>query len=169
MRNLLCLMFVLAFTTLCFAGELKGKYVKVLLTNGRTLSGKVSSQTKKEIKIQAYGGGITFQNDDIKEISELDENGVELVKARDLKPLQEAKQAEVKKETKDVENKTAANSTSNKESSSKNGLIDGALLYSNGNVAAATTEIQHNKSYQGMPPGATMTTVIETTNLTRSY
>lgn len=166
MRNLLCLVFVLVIA-LCYAGELNGKYIKVLLVNGRTMSGEVSYQTEKEITIQAYGGGVTFQNGDIKEITELDENGVELVKARDLKTLQEAKeaekqatllaqkqaeevkQAEAKKEIKDAENKTAANSTSSNESSKssiKNGWIDG-VLYSNGEVVAVTTEIQRKKSY----------------------
>jgi hypothetical protein len=161
-------MFIFALTTLCFAGELDGKYIKVLLANGRTLSGKVSYQTKNEITIQAYGGGSTFQNGDIKEITELDENGVELVKVRDLKTLQEAKEAqeqdallaqkqaekvkqlELKIEIKDTGNKTAANSTSNNESSSKSSVKDGwidGMLYNDGVLVAVTSAPQRKKSY----------------------
>ncbi len=166
MKKILCLVF--AFTALCYAGELNGKYIKILLVNGRTISGEVSYQTEKEITIQAYGGGVTFQNSEIKEITELDKNGVELVKVRDLKSLREAKgvqeqailltqeqaekakQEEAKKEIKDAENKTAANNTTKKEDGSsksklKDGWIDG-VLYNDGVVVAVTSDIQRKKS-----------------------
>lgn len=91
MKNIILVMLMVALPLSCFAQQKEdlfskdytGKYVDILLKNGREFKCKIISQRGENFYFNMYGGEVAFGKSEVKKITELDANGTKETIARD--------------------------------------------------------------------------------------
>lgn len=75
-----------------------GKYVSIVLSNGKKISGRVEKENKENVKVEFMGGVVAFDKGSITEITELDKEGVTVVQNTEKERVEQNKISDIKRQ-----------------------------------------------------------------------